>query len=243
MISDKSTVETKFIGKNVEIHEYCVIRSNVRIANNVIIHPHVTIYGGVEIGNNVEIFTGAVLGKKPSAPDILSRQIEYSEIVKIGDNSSIGPNTIIYYDVEIGEDCLIGDAVAIREKSKIGNRCILGRHVSLNYNVIIGDESIIMSNSHLTGNTKVGKKVFISVGVCTANDNHFGDLGYDESFVLGPTIEDRAKIGEGAIILPKIRIGENSLISAGSVVTRDVEKNSQVMGIPAKHIRYIGSNK
>ena len=47
MISKKATVQTKEIGSNVSISEYCVIRKNVTIGNGVIIHPHVTINEGV----------------------------------------------------------------------------------------------------------------------------------------------------------------------------------------------------
>jgi len=241
MNSEKSIIETKQIGQNVNIGEYCVIRGNVKIGNNVIIHPHVIINDGVEIGDNVEIFSGALIGKEPKAPDIISRKLNFHKEIHIGESCSIGPFSIIYYDVEIGNNCLIGDAVAIRENCKIGSRCIIGLHVSINYNVIVGDDTNIMTKSHITGNTTIGKKVFISAGVCMANDNNFGILGYDERSIRGPVIEDYAKIGVGAILLPNVRIGENALVAAGAVVTKTVERNSQVMGVPARHVRYIPS--
>lgn len=239
MISSKSTIQTKQIGSNTVIHEYCVIRSKVKIGNNVTIHPHVTIYGGVEIQDGVEIFHGAVIGKEPKGANILLRKLDYSRKVVIGENSSIGPYSIIYYDVDIGKNCLIGDAAAIREKCKIGAGCIIGRHVSLLYSVTVGAGSKIMTNSHITGNTKIGRNVIISVGVNTANDNNFGEQGYNKNLIGGPTIADHAKIGVGATILPNIKIGENAMVAAGSVVTKDVKKNSLVMGIPAKHIKYL----
>lgn len=239
MINVNSVVQTDQIGENVAIFEFCVIRPNVKIGNNVIIHPHVIIYEGTEISDNVEIFSGTVIGKEPKSPDILARSLDFVKKVRVGANTSIGPNVIIYYDVVIGNNCLIGDAVAIREKCIIGNRCILGRHVSLNYNVIVGDDSTIMAKSHMTGNTNIGKSVFIGVGVNTANDNYFGARGYDADLIKGPTIGNNAKIGVGAILLPNIQIGENALIAAGSVVTKNVDRNSHVMGVPAKHIRYI----
>lgn len=231
-------IETKHIGTNVHISEYCVIRSDVRIGNNVTIHPHVTICDGVEIGDNVEIFPGALIGKEPKAPGILLRDINFNKKIVIGESCSIGPNSIIYYDVVIGKFTLIGDAVAIRENCRIGDRCILGRHVSLNYNVIIGEKTKIMANSHITGNATIGKNVFIGVGVISANDNNFGTKGYEEEAIQGPVIGDFVKIGVGAILLPNIKIGENALVSAGSVVTRNVEKYSHVMGVPARHINF-----
>lgn len=238
METTNNVVETQSIGKNVQIAEYCIVRRDVKIGNNVVIHPRVTICDGVEIGDNVEIFSGALIGKEPKAPGLLLRDINYSKKIFIGESTSIGPNSIIYYDVEIGNYCLIGDAVAIRENCKIGNRCVLGRHVSLNYNVKIGERSKIMANSHITGNTKIGKCVFMGVGVISANDNNFGSNGYVEAAIQGPTIGDYVKIGVGAILLPNIVIADNALIYAGSVVTKDVAKNSVVKGLPAKHIRY-----
>jgi acetyltransferase-like isoleucine patch superfamily enzyme len=241
MKSRKSTIETNQIGKNVIIQEYCVIRPNVKIGDNVIIHPHVTIYEGVEINDGVEIFSGAVIGKEPKVPNILQRDIYFLRKVIIGKNSSIGPNAIIYYDVEIGQNCLIGDAAIIREKSKIGNRCLIGWQVTIQFNVIIGDESILMAKSHVTGNSKIGQHVFFGVGVNSANDNSFREFGYDDGLIVGPTIEDFAKIGVGATLLPKIHIGENAVVAAGAVVTKNVKKNSLVMGIPARHIKFLNN--
>ena len=65
-----------------------------------------------------------------------------------------------------------------------------------------------------------------------------GSKGYNEE-VLGPTIKDNAKIGAGASILPNVVIGENSIVGSGSVVTKDVEDNVLVMGIPARVKRKI----
>jgi acetyltransferase-like isoleucine patch superfamily enzyme len=243
MISEKSTVQTDNIGINSIIQEYCVIRPGVKIGNNVIIHPHVTIYEGVEIQDGVEIFPGVFIGKEPKGTNSLLRELDFNKKVIIGENTSIGPNSIVYYDVEIGRNCLIGDAAAIREKCRIGAGCIIGRHASLLYNVTIGEGSKVMSNAHLTGHTEIGRNVIISVGVNTVNDNNFGQLGYDRDEIFGPIIEDNAKIGAGATILPKIRIGENAIVAAGSVVTKNVVKNSVVMGVPAIHVKFVGEGE
>lgn len=238
-MNNKSVIETARIGLNTVISDFCVIRENVKIGNNVVIHPHVTIYDGVEIGDNVEIFSGVVIGKEPKAPNVLSREIEFRRRVNIGKHTILGANSIIYCDVVIGDNCLIGDNVAVREKCHIENSCILGMNVTLNYNVRVGRSTVIMAKSHITGNTRIGNNVFISVGVTMANDNNFGMKGYNEETISGPFISDYSKIGVGAVILPSVRIGKNALVSAGSVVTRNVAPNSQVMGVPARHIKYL----
>jgi len=237
MISRKATVQTRNIGKNVSISEYCVIREDVVIGNDVIIHPHVIINDGVRIANGVEIFPGALIGKQPQASLSILKEPEFALYIEIGEKSSIGPNSIIYYDVMIGNDCLIGDAVAIREKCMIADNCIIGRHVSLLYNVKIGQGTKIMTNSHITGNSVIGKNVVIGVGVNSVNDNNFGTEGYDRELINGPTIEDNVRVGAGVTLLPNTIIRSNSIVGAGSVVTKSVEKNTLVMGIPARPVR------
>ena len=127
--------------------------------------------------------------------------------------------------------------MAIRERCTIEANCIIGRHVSLLYNVTVGHGSKIMTNSHITGNSVIGKNVVIGVGVNSVNDNNFGSEGYDRNTILGPRIEDNVKIGAGVTLLPNVIIGANSVVGAGSVVTRNIAKNTLVMGIPARKVR------
>ncbi|MDP1813237.1 MAG: acyltransferase [Leadbetterella sp.] len=85
---------------------------------------------------------------------------------------------------------------------------------------------------------KIGNHVVINKGV----ELHTHDGGtwiFREEIpdlrVFGPVIiEDNCLIGNGAIILPNVRIGKNSIVSAGSVVITDVPPNSIVMGVPAR---------
>ena len=237
MISEKATVHTNRIGRNVQIFEYCVIRENVIIGSNVIIHPHVIINDGVRIEDGVEIFSGALIGKKPQGSTSLLHKPDFKEEILIGENSSIGPNSIIYYDVRIGSGCLLGDAVAIRERCVVALNCIIGRHVSLLYNVKIGEGTKIMTNSHITGNSIIGKNVVIGVGVNSVNDNNFGSAGYDQDLIIGPDIDDDVRIGAGATLLPNIKIGKKAIVGAGSVVTRNVEEGTLVIGAPARLVK------
>ncbi len=238
MISDKSIVETETIGNNVIIMEFAVVRQGVIIGNDVIIHPNVVIESGVVIDSNVEIFPGTYIGKVPKGI-ALARQPEYIEHVVIGANCCIGPNAVIYYDVEIGENTLVGDGASIREQCRIGSGCTVGRYVTINYATTIGNGTKIMDLTCITGKCKIGSNVFVGHCVVSANDNAIGKLGYEDSRIKGPTIEDGASIGIGAILLPDITIGENAVVGAGSVVTKDVPESAVVMGIPAKVIRYI----
>jgi len=240
MISDLAVVETQTIGKNVAIGPFAVIAENVRLGDGVVIHPHVVIESGVEIGDGVEVFPGAYIGKEPKGAGALARLPVFERIIIIGAHTSIGPNAVIYYDVEIGENTLIGDGASIREQCRIGARCIISRYVTVNYNSTIGDGTKVMDLTHITGNCKIGSNVFISTLVGTTNDNAIGHLEYDEERVLGPTVGNDAAIGVGASLLPGTVVGEGAIVGAGALVTRDVEPYTLVMGIPAKYIRDLG---
>jgi UDP-3-O-[3-hydroxymyristoyl] glucosamine N-acyltransferase len=232
-------VETKNIGSGTQIRAFAVIESDVCLGCNVVIHPHVTIESGVTIGDGVEIFPGAYIGKAPKGAGATARQPSFHQTVVIHDRCSIGPNSVIYYDVEIGQHTLIGDNASIRERVKIGEFCIISRGVTINYNTLIGDRTKIMDLTHITGNCEIGDDVFISVVVATTNDRAIGRLGYDEERVRGPKIGNRVAIGAGANILPFVEIGEGAIVAAASVVNKDVPAGKMVAGNPARVIKTV----
>jgi acetyltransferase-like isoleucine patch superfamily enzyme len=214
------------------------VLGEVTIDHDVVIHDFVTVYPNVRIEANAEIFEGAVLGKPPTAALGLERKVVPGlKTTRVGKDCAISPHSVIYTDVEIGDGTLIGDNASVREHCRIGMRCVIGRNVTVNYNTVIGDFTKVMDSAHITGNTRIGSHVFISMLVVTSNDNYFGLKGYDDSFVQGPVIEDRVRIGAGANILPGVRLGSDSVVGAGAVVTRDVPSRKLVMGLPARIVR------
>jgi UDP-3-O-[3-hydroxymyristoyl] glucosamine N-acyltransferase len=236
MVSPLAVIEADRIGDNVVIREYAIVRRGAVIGNNVVIHPFVIIEDGVRIGDDVEIFPSAYIGKPPRGVGAMTRPMNFAAKVDVGAGCVIGPNAVIYYDVEIGSHTLISDGASIREQSKIGSRCIIGRYVTVNYATLIGDNVKVQDHTWLAGNMRIGDRVFISGGVTTANDNLMGASGYDEESIVGPTIENGVRIGAGAIILPKVKVGENALIAAGAVVTKDAPAGQTAKGIPARFI-------
>jgi acetyltransferase-like isoleucine patch superfamily enzyme len=221
------------IGRNVSIGPYAVI-GNASIGDNCIIHPHAIVNDDVVLGDNVEVHPGAVLGKRPSSTGATSREIRAGDRVLIEDFCSVGPNAVIYSDVEIGARTLVGDSASIREQCRIGQKCLISRCVTINYNTTIGDRTKVMDLTHLTGNMVIEEDVFISTMVATTNDNRIRE-GYG-AHVIGPTIRSNAIIGAGAILLPATTIGEGAMVAAGSVVTTDVAPGATVMGVPARMV-------
>jgi len=230
----------KNISTKAIISSTAVIHDGVTIEDDVIIHDFVVIYSNTIIKHGVEIFDHCVLGKLPTSPGITSRQLKnnYDTLV-IGDNSVLCPNVVIYTGTKIGSRNLLGDFCSIREECTIGDNCIISRNVSVNYNTEIGNNTKIMDNTHITGNMKIGNNVFISVLVATTNDNTMGRMEYDENHVKGAIIEDNVTVGAAANILPGVKLGFNSIIGAGALVTKDVPNSKVVMGIPAKIIRNV----
>jgi acetyltransferase-like isoleucine patch superfamily enzyme len=237
MISETAIVKATRIGKDVQIREYAIVREDVEIGDGVVIHPHVVIEPGVTIGNRVEIFPGAYIGKEPKGAGAMSRSPCFERYVNIGDDCSIGPNAIIFYDVEIGPNTLLGNGASIREKCRIGSRCIIASYVTVNYNTAVGDRTKIMDLTHITGNCRIGSDVFVSVSVGTTNDNSMDRLPFDPTKIHGPIIEDGAALGAGATLIANVRIGKGSIVGAGAVVTRDLPENVLAMGIPARAVR------
>jgi acetyltransferase-like isoleucine patch superfamily enzyme len=239
MLSKFATIETQWIGEGTSISDYAIVRAGSRLGRGVVIHPHVVIASGVILEDGVEVFPGAVIGREPNGAGATSRSPMFNRAVHIGSYTSIGPNAVIYFDVEIGEHTLIGDGASIREQCRIGRYCIISRYVTVNYNATIGDRTKIMDLTHITGNCTIGNDVFISTLVASVNDNSLGDRAYDSNEVIGPDIRDGARIGAGAILLPGIVIGERAVVGSGSVVTKSVAAETLVIGTPARFVRSV----
>ena len=111
-----------------------------------------------------------------------------------------------------------------------------GRNIKVEKNFFMNSCCTLMDR----GGIYIGNDVFIGPKVNLTTINHdFNPYNRHSTFCKPIVIEDRVWIGIGATICPGVKIGENSIIGAGSVVTKDVPKNSIVGGNPAKIIRKI----
>ena len=186
----------------------------------------------VEIGEGTVIDEPSIIGKPP-------RGAEEGELkLMIGVNGHIRPFTTLYAGSEIGNNFQTGQGVSIREDNTIGNNVSIGTNSVLEFGNVIGDFSRIHSSCFMEMVT-IGRYVFVGPNVVFTDDPHpMGCPKYREC-KGGAVIEDYVKIGANSTILPGVRIGRNSLIGAGSVVTKDVPPDSVVAGNPAKFIKKI----
>lgn len=230
----------KQISNKAQIAKTAIIYDDVIVEDNAIIHDYVVIYPKTIIKKNVEVYDHCVLGKLPTSPGSVSRKLKsgYSELI-IDEYSILCPSVVLYSGSRIGKHTLLGDFCSIREECEVGDYCIISRNVSVNYNTKIGDRVKIMDNSHITGNMIIEDDVFISVLVSSTNDNTMGRKEYNKDLVIGPHIKKGVTIGASSILLPNILIGENCLVGAGSIVTKNIPDNQVWIGSPARYIREI----
>jgi len=150
------------------------------------------------------------------APDVqLGKDVKLSKFINL-------------YGCEIGDDTKIGAFVEIQKNAKVGKNCKISSHTFICERVIIEDN------------------VFVGHGVTFINDSYprattpEGQLQSEKDWKVEPTLVKKgASIGSGATILANLVIGENALVGAASVVTRDVPDNAIVAGNPAKLLRLI----
>jgi acetyltransferase-like isoleucine patch superfamily enzyme len=190
------------------------------------------VYPNVVVGKRVVIEPPSIIGKPP-------RGANPGELpLRIGNNSLIRPFSTLYAGSDVGDHFQTGQGVSIREDNIIGNNVSVGTHSVLEFGNRIGDNSRIHSNCFLEM-VAIGRYVFVGPNVVFTDDPHpMGCPRYKEC-KGGPVVEDYARIGANCTILPGVRIGRNSLVGAGSVVTKDVPENSVVAGSPARIIKMI----
>lgn len=234
-IHPSAVVESDSIGEGATIGEFAVIRAGAEIGDGVTVHPHVVIEDGVAVGSGTEILPGAYIGRRPRAVGAIARnKLEFAETVRIGAGCSIGAHAVLYRDVEIGDEVLIGDGAAIREVVRIGDGAVVGRYVAVDRDVSIGARTVINFACSIAAKSKLGDDIFFAQHVTLTNDNALGRDGWSEEQAVGATVEDGARIGSDATLLPGLRIGSGAVVGAGSVVTRDVEPGVTVFGVPAR---------
>lgn len=146
-----------------------------------------------------------------------------------------GEHCIIAPDAEVGEGTRIGNFVYIRDLTRIGRECMIGSYVDIEGEVTIGDCVSLQSACYITRGVIIEDDVFCGPRIVTMNDKRMtyrrANLVFERN---APRILRGARVGGGSVLLPGVTIGENALVGAGAVVTKDVPDNGIVTGNPAR---------
>jgi len=147
--------------------------------------------------------------------------------VRLGKDVKLSP-FVNLYGCEVGDNTKIGAFVEIQKNARVGQNCKISSHTFVCEGVFIEDN------------------VFVGHGVVFINDlfpratTAQGELQTEKDWKVERTLVKKgASIGSGSTILANVVIGENAMVGAGSVVTRDVPDNAVVAGNPAKVLRNV----
>ena len=128
----------------------------------------------------------------------------------------------------IGEDTNIWQYCVVLPKAKIGNNCNICSHCFIENDVVVGDNVTLKNGVYLYDGITVEDGVFIGPNATFCNDKY--PKSKNKDFKLEPIlIKKGASIGANATILPGVTIGENALVAAGAIVTKDVADNQKIM--------------
>jgi acetyltransferase-like isoleucine patch superfamily enzyme len=159
-----------------------------------------------------------------------------NQVLSIKDDVKLGKDVklstfINLYGCEIGDETKIGAFVEIQKNATVGRRCKISSHTFICEGVTIEDN------------------VFIGHGVMFVNDMYprataaGGDLQTEQDWKVEKTlVKQGASIGTGVTVLANVTIGEEAIVGAGAVVTRDVPPRTIVAGNPARVLRSISPN-
>ena len=190
------------------------------------------LFKNVKIGKNCEIGEYAVIGVPPRG----KKDGELKTV--IGDNAVIRSHAVIYAGNKIGNNFQTGHGAMLREENEIGNNVSIGTQSIIEHNVKIGNKVRVHSGAFIPEFSVLEDDCWIGPKVCFTNAPH-PNAPRAKEYLKGPIVQRHAKIGANATILPGVVIGTNSLVGAGSVVTKDVPANKVVVGNPAKVVKNV----
>jgi UDP-2-acetamido-3-amino-2,3-dideoxy-glucuronate N-acetyltransferase len=215
------------IGTYVDIGPKVSIGAGSRIGNFVVIHADTV------IGANVSISDNAVVGRLPMKAAISTLKEMDLPAAEIADGCIIGACAVVYRGSKLGQGVLVADQASVREDVEIGKHTIIGRGVAVENHTRIGNFVKVETNAYITAHSVVEDRCFIAPMVTTSNDNFLGRTKERFKYTKGPHLKKGARVGANATLMPRVVIGEDAVVAAGSLVTRDVPPRKIVAGVPA----------
>ncbi len=226
----------------IYIHENAEVAEDVEIGIGCVIHEDVIIEEGSSLNEYCIIRPEVRIGKKCKIHDSVELGYNYREGMKtiIGDDSIIRRNTTLYAGNTFGNGFQTGASVVIRENCHFGKYCAVGTLSQFEGFTKVGKFSRFHTSVHITQNSEIGNYVWIFPYVVSTNDKFPPyDVVPPSKSHKGPIIKDYALITTGSLLMPGVIIGKDSMVGAGSVVSRNVPEGELWMGVPARFLKKV----
>ena len=214
-------------GENVVIRNNCIIEDNVVLGDNVYIDHNCIVRNDVSVGDGSTIAADCILGEYQM--DFFADRNYHKHELVIGKNAIVRSSSILYGGTQIGDNFQTGHHVTIREKAVIGNNVSVGTLTDIQGACRIGNYVRMHSNVHVGTSSVIDDCCWIFPYVVFTNDPT-----PPSDTEAGVHVHSFAIVSTNSIVLPGVDIQGDSLIGAGTVVVRDVEKYQVVVGNPGK---------
>lgn len=221
--------EKAVIASNVVIGHNCIIEDDVTIGDDTYIDNHAIIKSGTVIGKHGFVGANSIIGEHQM--DFIMDRKTHSHELWIGDDSVIRSGSILYTGSKIGHHFQTGHNVTIRENSTIGNHVSLGTLTDVQGDCQIGHYVRAHSNVHIAQHAILDSFIWLFPYVVFTND-----IAPPSDEIAGVYICSFAVVATRSVVLPGRVIGQDAMVGAGSVVTKDVAPYTLVSGNPAKKI-------
>ncbi len=202
--------------------------------------PPLVILGPTEVGPGSTLFSFTLLGfpvrrklleALGSSRLTLERLDELSSGSRLGARVIVRSHCVIYEDVELGDGVELGHGVLVREGTVIGRGARIGSGTVIDGRAVIGAEANVQSGVYIPPGTRIGSRVFVGPRAVVTNDKY-----PPSRRIVETVVEDDAVVGANSTIVAGVRIGRGAVVAAGAVVTKDVEPETVVAGVPARPI-------
>jgi UDP-2-acetamido-3-amino-2,3-dideoxy-glucuronate N-acetyltransferase len=147
---------------------------------------------------------------------------------------------------EIGANTKVWQFATVRAGARVGAECILGQGAFVDEDTVLGDKCKLENYATVHRGSRLADEVFLGPGVTLCNDmwpratTFEGSLKSEADWKCEPVfIERRASLGARAVVIPGVRIGDNAMIGAGTVVVTDVPSWGIVVGNPGRLLKVV----
>jgi len=213
----------------------CGMVRAVEIGPGCSIGAYAVICGGTVLRENARIDEHALVGTPERGYAIGQVYPGAGASTVIGGEAVVRAGAVIYAGAEVGDGTVVGHYTLLRSFVIVGEGSQLGHHLTVERASSIGAQVRCSPGSHITSSCVLADRVFLGAGVRTVNDRELTwrhpDRGPE---LMPPRFARGARVGSGSVILAGVTIGQNALVGAGSVVTRDIPAGSVAYGVPAR---------